>query len=122
MRAEVPEFARRLDEVLTATGTLASLALDFGQGSEPVAALPGLADNVETFGNTIGNNAAITKSLRDTIATTPRMTTAYNRARKAATDALDETERVLSNGSQTCLRVARSIRELVLPNTSDTQE
>jgi hypothetical protein len=112
-RVELTEFERQLSDALTNTGTSASLALDFGVDSPAVAALPALADNVAVFGRSMADNAKTARNVRDSIARSPRITTAYNRAKKSAVAALDETARVLSNGSETCLRVAQSIRDLI---------
>lgn len=113
MQVEATGFSQGLDEVIGATGTIASLALDFGPNSPAVNALPTLADQVENFGRILGNNGRITASLRETVASSPRITTAYNRAKRRTVDILGRVAQTLSSASDTCLQVAEGIRALL---------
>jgi hypothetical protein len=117
-RLEMNEFDRQLNDVLEATSTVASLAIDFGRESAAFQALPGLAAQVETFGTTLGENAVATRELRTIIIATPRTTTAYNRAKRATGEVLEELARIQEEASKTCGRVATGIKEIVSGGSS----
>lgn len=112
-RREIGTLEQRLDEVLRGTGQLASFSLDFNSDSSAMNALTTLADQVDGFGAILSESADSVRQMRGSVASSPRMTTEYNRAKRAAIDVQDEVVRVLVDASQTCIRVVAGIRAIV---------
>lgn len=88
MRVEIPEFTRNYDLAFAGATKMASIALDAGGSSRPVAQMRELANMMHTLHGVFLGTAQSTAGLRDVIAATPRLTTVYNRSRKVTIEVL----------------------------------
>lgn len=121
-RSELGEFEDRLDDVFTATSTVASLLLDFGKNEDSESALSVLASQVESFGETCSGNALSVAQLRTLVLATPRFTSEFNRAKRATGETLADLSRIFGEAGRTSQRVAEGIRALGLTTDGDSPE
>lgn len=84
--ADTPLFAESYRRAFDALARSATLFLDFAEGKETLEDLLGL---VRQLRRTVVELVALTQLLRDKTAGMPRLTTALNRSRRQAVEALD---------------------------------
>jgi hypothetical protein len=89
MRPEITEFRRLFDDALTATGRSASLAVEAASSPELTEQLEELAGQIDAIATILEVNSGSFASFRNVVASLPRLTSPFNRARRNTTDILD---------------------------------
>jgi hypothetical protein len=104
---ELPIFGAEMQETMQSFSMALTLACDFGPGV--FGDLAELRVSVRKMADTLEGSTTSTASFRQTIATSPRLTTEYNRAKRRTVDVLDRLTDQLKTGSSLLMQVLRAI-------------
>jgi hypothetical protein len=111
MNAELPIFSEALQAALVTTGQIATLSTEsWPSESERVAAM---LIQVEGFHKAMVGARQASQSFRDVIASTPRMTTQLNRARRRTVAVQDQLLEEFAAGERLAVQVEELLRNLV---------
>ncbi len=115
--AELPLFRDAMNTGMNSFIKAAELSIDFTTDDNTQQTEDGLAAMV-SMRTVLGTSKESMSEFRETIASLPRMTTELNRAKRAATNALDNLLSEFSNGEVLLTESEKVIRDL-LQNTGD---
>lgn len=115
MQVELSGFSEHYEETFTKAGQVASIALDFADRTHTASQLIQLADQMATLRGNFMFSAKAMRGLRDIIASTPRLTTLYTRAKRSTIGILDSVAGELELASSSAEQAEITIRSLVTP-------
>jgi hypothetical protein len=113
MRPEIAEFRRHFDEALTATGRAASLAVEALPSEDLKRGLSQLADGIDQMAEMLESNTTSSLAFRDIVASLPRLTTSFNRARRRTVAIVESSIEEFRAAAATARAASQAIRSML---------
>lgn len=115
--AEIPEFHKQHSAAMDTFGKIAMIsATDLVKAPDDIR---NTLKNIQEYRSSVSNSFASTNGLRDTTAALPRMTTAFNRARRRAVAVMDDLLVQFRNAESQAGDVEELLNRMLVPSNED---